>query len=107
MEYPNVYVLVLSYNGKHLLPDALNSYLANDYPNFKVIVVDNASNDDSAEMVAKKFPQAILIRNDKNRGFAAANNQGVAKARGNFLIFLNDDTVICDQAFAHAVNYFF
>ncbi len=51
MKYPKVSVLVLSFNGKHLLPDALSSYLENDYPNFDVVVIDNGSTDGTMQFV--------------------------------------------------------
>jgi GT2 family glycosyltransferase len=56
-----------------------------------VVVVDNGSTDGSADAVADEFPEATLLRNDRPRGFAAANNQAAAVARGRFLLFLNND----------------
>lgn len=61
-------------------------------------MVDNASRDGSAEMVREEFPDTVLIANAENRGFAAANNQGLAVARGRNLLLLNPDTVILDGA---------
>jgi GT2 family glycosyltransferase len=60
----------------------------------EVIVVDNASTDGAADMVARDFPEATLIRNDVNRGFAAANNQAARIATGECLFFLNNDTLV-------------
>jgi GT2 family glycosyltransferase len=60
----------------------------------EVFVVDNASRDTSAAMVAEQFPQVRLIANERNRGFAAANNQAVALAMGRNVLFLNPDTVV-------------
>lgn len=73
---------------------------------FEIIVVDNASTDGSSEMIRKKFPDVVLIKNAKNVGFGAANNQAVKKARGEYILFLNSDTVVLDSALEKLVNYF-
>lgn len=64
-----------------------------------MFVVDNASHDGSADMVAELFPQVKLIRNQANRGFGAANNQALAQASGGHILFLNDDTEIFSNIF--------
>jgi GT2 family glycosyltransferase len=64
----------------------------------EIIVVDNASTDGSAEMVHTEFPHAHLVVNDENRGFTAANNQGLALGRGRYLLLLNPDTEVVDDA---------
>ncbi len=71
----------------------------------EVIVIDNASGDGSAEMVAVEFPQARLIRNTENRGFAAANNQGIEIAGGRYLLLLNSDTLVLGQAVTNSIRY--
>ena len=71
---PKVFVIVLNYNGKDCLSQCLNSVYQSDYPNFEVIVVDNASTDGSFEEARQKFQGANLIRNNANLGFAAGNN---------------------------------
>jgi GT2 family glycosyltransferase len=64
----------------------------------ETIVVDNASRDGTARMVVEQFPGVLLIANEENRGFAAANNQGLAQATGRHVLFLNPDTVVHDDA---------
>ncbi len=67
--------------------------------------MDNASADDSAAMVREEFPHVRRIENAENRGFAAANNQGIALAAGRYVLLLNSDTVVLDQAIARTVAF--
>jgi N-acetylglucosaminyl-diphospho-decaprenol L-rhamnosyltransferase len=88
----DVSISVVSYNTHDLLADCLRSISAAT-PNltYEVIVVDNASADGSADMVATEFPDVQLVRNSENRGFAAANNQALSRARGRYVLLLNSD----------------
>jgi hypothetical protein len=70
-----------------------------------VIVVDNASTDGAAAMVARNFPHVILIPNGKNVGFARANNQAAQRARGHYLFFLNNDTLVPPEALRSLLDY--
>lgn len=98
-------IIIVSWNVCKLLRQCLRSIKEQTRLSYEIIVVDNASTDGSADMVANEFPEVILIRNSKNRGFGAANNQGLAIARGQFVIFLNDDTEILDHALDKMVSY--
>lgn len=71
----------------------------------EVFLVDNASTDGSPEMVAAEFPEVRLIGNAENRGFAAANNQALAVARGRHLLLLNSDTVVLGDVLTRSVAY--
>jgi GT2 family glycosyltransferase len=95
---PAVSVVVVTWNTRELLRGCLASIAAETRAAHEVIVVDNASADGTAAMVAAEFPDVVLIANDANRGFAAANNQGLAVARGRHLLLLNPDTVVLDGA---------
>jgi len=88
----DVSVVIVSFNTRDLLRECLNT-LATEAGGvrYEVIVVDNASRDGSADMVAAEFPAARLIRSDVNLGFAAANNRGFAIAQGRYVVLLNSD----------------
>jgi len=87
-------IIILSWDTKSLLHDCLKSLKGNN----EIIVVDNGSTDDSPQMVQKEFPEVKLIKNLKNLGFGAANNQGMKVAQGDYLLLLNSDTVVGKDA---------
>jgi len=87
-------VIIPVWNGREYLPACLDALLAQDYPDFEVIVVDNASADGSADLVADKYPQVRLIRNHSNLGFAGGCNTGLRVATGEMMVLLNQDTVV-------------
>ena len=96
---PRVSVLIVSYCTRALTLACLESvYDQTDTGLVEVIVVDNASDDGSAEAIASDFPQARLVQLSENRGFAGANNLAGQMARGKFILLLNPDTVILDNA---------
>jgi len=88
-------VIIVSYNTRDTLRACLESlYTAIGARRVEIIVVDNASRDGSADMVAEEFPATRLVRNPTNLGFAAANNLGFGIAHGRYLILLNPDTLL-------------
>ena len=88
---PTVSVIVVNWNCHELLRDCLKSLKLQDLTTFETIVVDNGSDDGSAEWLETQQDQIRLIRNAENRGFCAANNQGIEVARGNYIALLNND----------------
>ena len=102
----DVSVCIANWNCRELLRACLHSLVNQPQGvRLEVIVVDNASTDGAAEMVALAFPRVRLIRNDDNRGFAVANNQAARLARGRYLFFLNNDTVTPPGALGELVEF--
>lgn len=95
---PLVTVVVVTFNNLEFTKRCLDSLIAkSDYSNIEFIVVDNASSDGSREYLAnweKSGPNRCVIFNDENRGFAAANNQGLDRAKGDYFVLLNNDTIV-------------
>ena len=90
---PAVSVIIVSYKTPNLLKLALESlYKFNNFNLFEVIVIDNASGDETAEILSNEFPQVKSIINKINLGFPAANNQGFSVALGKYIFMLNPDT---------------
>src|SRR3989344_3227699 len=99
-------VILVNWNTCDLTRGALASvYKETGGFDFEVIVVDNNSADDSVEMLKKEFPQVTLIENKDNRGFGKANNQALKIAQGDYIMFLNTDTVVLDGALNKLVAY--
>lgn len=88
---PRVSVIIVSFNTREALRHCLQSLRDQQGLNLEILVVDNASADGSAAMVAEAFPQVRLLAQDQNLGFAAANNRAFAVARGDYLVLLNSD----------------
>lgn len=101
-----VSVIIVNYNVKYFLEVCLHSVLrACTGIDAEVIVVDNNSNDNSCRMVRDKFPSVILIENTDNKGFSKANNQAVAISKGEYILFLNPDTVMPEDFLKKTIAY--
>jgi len=99
-------VIIVNYNVKYFLEVCLHSVLRAAHGiDAEVIVVDNNSADASCNLVREKFPSVLLIENKDNKGFSKANNQGVAIARGEYILFLNPDTVMPEDFFTKMLPY--
>jgi GT2 family glycosyltransferase len=100
-------IIIVSYNTKDFLEKCLTSVFANtlDAYSIEVIVVDNDSHDDSTAMVKSHFPKVFLIENKENLGFSKANNIGIKKAKGRYILFLNSDTEVSKDTFATMIAF--
>lgn len=102
----DVSVVIVNYNACAMLERTLQTlYDSRPASSFEVILIDNASHDDSAAMVGAQFPQVQLVVNEHNAGLTRANNQGMAMARGRYILQLNNDTIIFPDAVDALVRY--
>ena len=99
-------IIIVNWNTREMLYACLASvYMTLADLEAEVIVVDNGSDDGSTEMVLGQFPSVVLIANEENRGFAAANNQALKIASGNYLLLLNSDTLVHGDVLKQSVTY--
>lgn len=102
-------IIIVTYNNVHLTKLCLESiYQKTNYPNFEVIIVDNNSSDGTREYlqgIRQKHDNIKIIYNDFNAGFAKANNQGIGVSEGEYIILLNNDTVVTDGWLARLIYY--
>ena len=89
-----VSIIIVTFNGRESLTRCLDSVFRQPYRPLDVVVVDNASTDDTHQMVRTQYPEVRLVRNQTNRGFAGGNNDGVAQALADVCLLLNDDTTV-------------
>lgn len=90
---PSVAIVILNWNGKHYLQQFLPFVLATDYPNYRIIIADNASTDDSLDFL-KLYPQIEIIRLEKNFGFAKGYNEALKKVKADYYALLNSDVEV-------------
>ena len=99
-----VSIIIVNWNGIRWLPDCFGSLYKQDYKNFEIIFVDNASKDESVAWVKKYYPRTTIIINKENLGFAEANNVGFRQAKGEYVLFLNNDTRVTKTFLSELVN---
>lgn len=105
---PVLSIIIISYNTDKIVTDCLKSIWQDKglkkIP-FEIIVIDNKSSDDSVKNLKKLDKKITLITNNKNLGFAKANNQGLKIAQGNYILFLNSDTLILHSAISQSLDW--
>jgi len=96
--YPLVSIIAVNFNHPEVTCDFIESLNRITYPNFEVIIVDNKSPDDDPSIIKQRFPNIIFYASHINWGFAGGNNQGIMRARGEYVLLLNNDTIV-DKSF--------
>lgn len=99
-------IIIVNYKAKDMLRNSIQSIYENiEDLLYEIIVVDNNSRDGSCEMLQKEFPDVILIKNKYNAGFAKANNQAYSISKGKYIMLLNNDTVVLNNALKLLVSF--
>ncbi len=99
---PKVTVIIPNYNGEAYIADCLRSLSEQTFRDFEILIIDNASKDESPAFIREHYPEITLVELDQNYGFSRAVNEGIKRTRSEFLILLNNDTV-CDPHFVEAL----
>jgi GT2 family glycosyltransferase len=94
MNAPLVSIVTLNWNSLSHTLEVLESLRGISYPNLEIIVVDNGSTNDEATLIEQKYPEALVIRNERNEGFCGGNNIGTRRSRGDYVLLLNNDTIV-------------
>ncbi len=89
---PRVSIIIVNWNGLAHLPECLDSLMAQTFQDFEVVLVDNGSQDGSLALMRERYPWVKLVELPDNTGFATGNNVGLAHARGEYIVALNNDT---------------
>ncbi len=105
-EKPDLSIIILNYNVKDLLLNCLDSIYSNKSldDKWQIIVVDNASSDNSVEAVKERFPLVEVVANKENRGFSGGNNDGVKISKADTILFLNPDTIVKGDVIQSSYN---
>lgn len=99
-------IIIVNYNTKELLKQTIQSVISTARGiSYEIIVVDNDSRDGSTEMVKNDLPEVVFIKNNENLGYAKANNIGIKKSIGKYVLLLNSDTVVIDNCLQDCVKY--
>ncbi len=98
-------IVIINYNTEDLTLNCIESiYSETNSHQFEIIVIDNASKE-KPKLISERFPEVRLIYNDENIGFGAANNLGIEKAKGKYILLLNSDTIVKDHALDKCVDF--
>lgn len=104
---PTVSIVIVNWKTPDLLMACIESIKKNDtgHADFEFLIVDNNSQDGSVELLSKNYPDIFLLANDKNLGFSIACNQVIPKAKGKYVLLLNPDTLVEDNAISRMAAF--
>jgi GT2 family glycosyltransferase len=102
---PRISVIIVNYNGLSYIDTCLSSVLQQDYADYEVIFVDNASSDGSLEYTRMKYPALVFVATNANSGYAGGINAGLAVARGEYVVPLNMDTQVTNNWLSELVKF--
>jgi len=106
MDQPTVSIILVNHNAKEMTRNCIQSiYDQTKTTSFEIILVDNNSTDGTKQLIESKFPQVKLIENRQNKGFSYANNQAISSASGKYLLLLNNDTVVKNEAIEKMIEH--
>lgn len=98
-------IVIVTYNSQSVISECLESIIEQTAVDYKILVVDNASQDDTCRQVEKRFPQVCLMRNKENLGFATACNMAIERSEGRHVVLLNPDAQVLDGALDKMVAF--
>lgn len=104
MLQPLVSIIIVNHNGRNLLKNCLEFLSKITYSNVEIILIDNNSSDDSIAFTKENYPKVIVHKLDSNKGFAEPNNIGARLAKGKYLLFLNNDTMVTENFITELVT---
>ena len=90
-------IIIVNYNGKHLLSSCLEAVFSQSHQALEVIVVDNGSSDGSVAFLQKQFPGVLIYPLEENLGFTGGNIEGLRHANGEWIVLLNNDALLCQN----------
>jgi GT2 family glycosyltransferase len=105
---PLIYIIIVNLNGLNHLKECFDSLFAMEYKNFRIVLVDNGSSDESLEFTRSSYPDIEIIENGSNMGFSAGVNKGIYRAlqkRADYVALLNNDTVVDRLWLSELVNH--